>query len=40
MIMVSETNFDRLELLRREIQDHGFEQIYEDVAGFESLRKI
>ena len=37
--MISETNFEKLELLQKvetEIKD----QVYEEVDGFESLRKI
>lgn len=38
-IMISEINFERLELLPK-IDVIFDEQVYEDVPGFESLRKV
>ena len=35
-IMISETNFEKLELLEKD-ETEVEEQVYEDVAGFESL---
>ena len=38
-MMISETNFEKLERLQK-IDIDAIEQVYEDVDGFESLRKI
>ena len=38
--MISKNKFERLEFLRQKNKNQSFEQIYEDVAGFESLRNI
>ena len=37
--MLSETRFDRLDLLKKAEVDEN-NQVYEEVDGFESLRKI
>ena len=38
-MMISETNFEKLERLQKTDID-AIEQVYEEVDGFESLRKI
>ena len=38
-MMISETNFEKLERLEKAENEH-IEQVYEEVDGFESLRKI
>ena len=38
-IMISKTNFEKLERLEKAENEH-IEQVYEEVDGFESLRKI
>ena len=38
-MLISETNFEKLQRLEKTEND-AIEQVYEDVDGFESLRKI